>query len=99
MASPPRTTVPHSKLGTGRGGLQPGATWAWHGLSQQVSRSLPSLPEAPMKPAAERFSDRVDDYVRYRPGYPAAVLDLLEQECGLAPGSVVADVGAGTGIF
>jgi len=52
-----------------------------------------------MKPATERFSDRVDDYVRYRPGYPAAVLDLLEQECGLAPGSVVADVGAGTGIF
>lgn len=24
-----------------------------------------------------RFSDRVDDYVRYRPGYPSAVLDIL----------------------
>jgi SAM-dependent methyltransferase len=46
-----------------------------------------------------RFSNRVDDYVRYRPGYPNAVLDLLVGECGLGPHTVVADVGAGTGIF
>lgn len=46
-----------------------------------------------------RFSARVADYVRYRPGYPAAVLRLLEDECGLVPGSVVADVGSGTGLL
>ena len=46
-----------------------------------------------------RFSSRVDDYVRYRPGYPLAVLDLLVGQCGLGPDTVVADVGAGTGIF
>jgi SAM-dependent methyltransferase len=43
-----------------------------------------------------RFSDRVDDYVRYRPDYPAAAVD-----CALdgAPPGVVVDVGAGTGIW
>jgi ubiquinone/menaquinone biosynthesis C-methylase UbiE len=46
-----------------------------------------------------RFTDRVDDYVRYRPGYPRALVDLLVRECGLGPGVQVADVGSGTGIF
>jgi SAM-dependent methyltransferase len=45
-----------------------------------------------------RFADRVADYVRTRPGYPAAVLDLLRTETGLAPETVVADIGSGTGI-
>ena len=52
-----------------------------------------------MKAPTERFSDRVENYIRYRPGYPAAALDLLARECGLASGTRVADVGAGTGIF
>ncbi len=47
----------------------------------------------------ERFSNRVADYVRYRPGYPRAVLDLLRDECGLTPESAIADVGSGTGIL
>jgi SAM-dependent methyltransferase len=47
----------------------------------------------------QRFSNRVADYVRYRPGYPAAVLDLLRAECGLRGGHVVADIGSGTGIL
>ena len=46
-----------------------------------------------------RFSSRVEDYVRYRPGYPEALLRLLEGECGLTPESVIADVGSGTGIL
>jgi SAM-dependent methyltransferase len=46
-----------------------------------------------------RFSTRVADYVKYRPGYPPAVLRLLADECGLTPGSFVADVGSGTGIL
>lgn len=46
-----------------------------------------------------RFSDRVDDYIRYRPRYPAEVLDALREHAGLDAGSVVADVGSGTGIF
>ena len=46
-----------------------------------------------------RFSNRVEDYVKYRPGYPRAVVALLEEECGLTRESVVADVGSGTGIL
>ncbi|HEX8290564.1 MAG TPA: class I SAM-dependent methyltransferase [Pyrinomonadaceae bacterium] len=46
-----------------------------------------------------RFSTRVADYVKYRPGYPPAVLRLLEGECGLDAASAVADVGSGTGIL
>lgn len=46
----------------------------------------------------DRFSDRVDDYVRYRPAYPAAVIDLLRAEIGLDPSWIVADLGSGTGI-
>jgi ubiquinone/menaquinone biosynthesis C-methylase UbiE len=47
----------------------------------------------------ERFSNRVDDYVRYRPSYPPAILDVLRQDCGLKQDSIIADVGSGTGIL
>jgi SAM-dependent methyltransferase len=47
--------------------------------------------------STKRFSNRVSDYVKYRPGYPEAFLDMLETECGFARGAVVADVGSGTG--
>lgn len=47
----------------------------------------------------QRFSSRVADYVKYRPSYPAAIIDLLKTECGLTPNSIVADVGSGTGLL
>src|ERR1043165_7794720 len=46
-----------------------------------------------------RFSSRVENYVKYRPGYPPSVVELLADECGLTPASVVADVGSGAGIL
>jgi SAM-dependent methyltransferase len=46
-----------------------------------------------------RFSDRVENYIRYRPGYPPEVLDLLRAECGLRPSHIVADIASGTGMF
>lgn len=46
-----------------------------------------------------RFSTRVENYIRYRPSYPPALLDLLREECGLRAESVVADMGSGTGIL
>ncbi len=49
--------------------------------------------------AKQRFSNRVTDYVRYRPGYPSVMLDLLRAECGLRPGHVIADIGSGTGLL
>src|ERR1700686_1890920 len=52
-----------------------------------------------VKDATQRFSSRVDNYVRYRPGYPAEILELLKNECGLKFESVIADIASGTGIF
>ncbi len=45
----------------------------------------------------KRFSRTVDYYLRYRPGYPEALLPFMQQEMGLSPGAVIADIGAGTG--
>jgi len=47
----------------------------------------------------ERFSDRVENYIKYRPGYPDAIIPFLRDEVGLMPTATVADVGAGTGLL
>lgn len=52
-----------------------------------------------VKDSTQRFSSRVDNYVRHRPGYPFEIIDLLRRECGLTTESVVADLASGTGIF
>ncbi len=51
-----------------------------------------------MSDATTRFSDRVENYVRYRPQYPIEVLTVLSQQAGLSPTAQIADVGSGTGI-
>jgi SAM-dependent methyltransferase len=48
--------------------------------------------------STQRFTDRVADYVRYRPGYPAELIDFLHETCAIPPRARVADMGAGTGI-
>jgi SAM-dependent methyltransferase len=53
----------------------------------------------PAPNATSRFSDRVENYVRYRPGYPPEAVDALRQECGLEARHVVADIASGTGIW
>ena len=53
----------------------------------------------PATNATSRFSDRVENYVRYRPGYPPEALDALKSECGLHASHVIADVASGTGIW
>lgn len=45
-----------------------------------------------------RFSGRVENYVKYRPHYPDALFDFLEQEKVLQKGFSIADIGSGTGI-
>ena len=47
----------------------------------------------------ERFSDRVDDYVRYRPRYSHEIITALQHACGLTPRHVIVDVGCGTGLL
>jgi SAM-dependent methyltransferase len=52
------------------------------------------------QPSSEqRFSNRVENYVRYRPSYPPELIALLEREAKLSPKSTIADIGSGTGIF
>lgn len=47
----------------------------------------------------KRFSNRVENYLKYRPRYPTEIISLLEKECGLTRESVIADVGSGTGFL
>lgn len=52
-----------------------------------------------MHNSTTRFSNRVNDYVKYRPSYPNEILNLLQSECDIARTSVIADIGSGTGIL
>jgi SAM-dependent methyltransferase len=52
-----------------------------------------------MQSPTERFSDRVENYVKYRPSYPTKILNALTNSCGLSPTSTIADIGSGTGIL
>ncbi|HVZ95301.1 MAG TPA: class I SAM-dependent methyltransferase [Chitinophagaceae bacterium] len=51
-----------------------------------------------MKSAITRFSDRVEDYIKYRPGYPPQMLQILQREIHFTKDFVIADIGSGTGI-
>ena len=51
-----------------------------------------------MSDTVERFSNRVKNYVKYRPTYPPEVLHLFKDEMNLQTDSIIADIGAGTGI-
>jgi SAM-dependent methyltransferase len=51
------------------------------------------------KKPTERFSNRVENYSKYRPAYPAEILESLHRNCGLDARAIVADIGSGTGIL
>lgn len=68
-----------------------------------IRRDLPEK-NSPKESAADfqpkkRFTNKVDDYIRYRPSYPSELLTFLRDECELKQGATIADVGAGTGIL
>jgi ubiquinone/menaquinone biosynthesis C-methylase UbiE len=46
----------------------------------------------------ERFSDRVEDYIKHRPRYSPDVVQALQEACGMSPEHVIVDVGCGTGL-
>ena len=52
----------------------------------------------PKPDSTHRFSDRVENYVNYRPSYPAEAIAYLQNRA-IAPTSTVADIGSGTGIM
>jgi SAM-dependent methyltransferase len=45
-----------------------------------------------------RFSNRVDNYIKFRPDYPSEILAFLKQKGFLKSDSLIADIGSGTGI-
>jgi ubiquinone/menaquinone biosynthesis C-methylase UbiE len=47
----------------------------------------------------ERFSNRVNNYVKYRPQYPETIISFFEKQMGLQKDWTIADIGSGTGIF
>ena len=51
-----------------------------------------------MKTSTTRFSDRAEDYMKYRPHYPQQIIEILKSKTGLSQNSIVADIGSGTGI-
>ena len=56
---------------------------------------------AGLKPTdpTKRFSNRVENYLRFRPNYPKQILDFLKTDCELTPDSIIADIGSGTGFL
>jgi SAM-dependent methyltransferase len=62
-------------------------------------KNLPLSTLMPAPNATSRFSDRVENYVLYRPGYPLEALQALRTECSLAPNHAIADIASGTGIW
>lgn len=61
--------------------------------------TLPSSGRQTHGDSTRRFSDRVENYAKYRPGYPSEVLTWLGDRFGLSVSHVVADIGSGTGIL
>lgn len=46
-----------------------------------------------------RFSNRVENYIKYRPKYPSEILDFLRNELNLEQQHIIADIGSGTGFL
>lgn len=57
------------------------------------------ISELPFLTPTTRFSNRADNYVKYRPGYPQVVTPFLEQQLSLQKDFRIADIGSGTGLF
>lgn len=45
-----------------------------------------------------RFSNRVENYIKYRPSYPSEIIDFLRYEINLTKDKIIADIGSGTGL-
>jgi len=51
-----------------------------------------------MRDSKVRFSDRVNDYKKFRPTYPPGVVSFILDNCPVAKDWKIADIGSGTGI-
>src|SRR5262249_9155206 len=78
----------------------PGSAAGAEGHGKRGPSAVPRGPvtKQPEPDPTQRFTDRAADYVKYRPGYPAAAIDAVIAGLGPPEGIVAVDVGAGTGI-
>jgi SAM-dependent methyltransferase len=66
---------------------------------EPADRDAPPRPEAGGSPdPTARFSNRVENYEKFRPRYPAWIVELAREKLGLPAGAPVADIGSGTGL-
>ena len=52
-----------------------------------------------MSNSTKRFSERVENYLKYRPDYPSFLIKVLENELNFKKDFILADIGSGTGIL
>jgi SAM-dependent methyltransferase len=52
-----------------------------------------------MTDAITRFTRTVENYVKYRPHYPYAIVEFLQSACHITPAMTVADIASGTGFL
>lgn len=45
-----------------------------------------------------RFTNRVENYIKYRPHYPNEIITFLNNECDFDKSKIIADIGSGPGI-
>ena len=52
-----------------------------------------------MTDSINRFTRTVENYVKYRPGYPFAIVEFLQKACQLDNEDIIADIASGTGFL
>ena len=57
------------------------------------------ISELPILTPATRFSNRAENYVKYRPAYPPNTILFIEKTFKLHQDVKIADIGSGTGLF
>ena len=67
-------------------------------MSININKDTTPFPLGSSVDVLLRFSDRVDNYIKFRPDYPDEVVAFLKQHYFLKAESVIADIGSGTGI-
>jgi len=68
-------------------------------LNAECSNANISAMSESLRDSVTRFSDRAEDYARYRPHYSHDVVRALQQVCDLSREHLIADVGCGPGLL
>ncbi len=67
--------------------------------NNKAVRQYDNITVKTMVDPTQRFSDRVTNYLKYRPHYPKVIIPFLKETLALNSSKIVADVGSGTGFL